>query len=425
MKKRITSLAILTIILILQGCNTMKSEIQQNPERLIHGYASVGFEEVKEEFIKNFTDRGEIGAACCVYYRGDKVVDLWGGFKAPKSDELWEENTLVRVYSTTKGMSLLVLAKLHSEGLLDYNEKVNFYWPEFGKNGKENITVEQLITHKSGLVLLDRSVNVSELHNFKELSSLLENSTPLWNPGEKLGYCAATVGLFEQQLVQRIDQKSRTIGQFFREEIAEPLGVEFYIGFPLEFKSDRLAHLKMISPAQGIFNLHKPPKGMIKQLIKPSSLMNKAFSVIVNDQESELDELSFEEASGGGVGDARSLAEIYGILATGGEELGLSPETMKILVELAPPSEEGYLDVVMGFESEGSRGGYLKPSSIYNFGSKSSFGFSGTGGSFAFADPESELGFAYIMNKMEFYGINDPREIALREAVYHSISKME
>ena len=416
---------VLMAVLSLSACSTAKNRILENEDMYIHGYVKPGFEEVREAFVRNFTHRKEIGAACSVYYRGEKVVDLWGGFKAPKSDELWEENTLVRVYSTTKGMSLLVLAKLHSEGLLDYNEKVSYYWPEFGKNGKENITVEQLITHKSGLVLLDRSVNVSELHDFKELSSLLENSTPLWNPGEKLGYCAATVGLFEQQLVRRIDLKGRTIGQFFREEIAEPLGIDFYIGLPEGFESDRLAKLKMISPAQGIFNLHKPPKGMIKQLIKPSSLMNKAFSVIVNDLESELIELSFEEASGGGAGDARSLAEIYGILATGGEKLDLSPETMDILIENASPSEEGYLDVVMGFESEGSRGGYLKPSSIYNFGSKSSFGFSGTGGSFAFADPESELGFAYIMNNMDFYGINDPREISLREAVYHSISNME
>jgi len=169
------------------------------------------------------------------------------------------------------------------DGLLDYNEKVSTYWPEFAKNGKEDITVEELITHKAGLVLLDRTVKVSELNNLAEISQLLENSKPMWEPGKKHGYHAATIGLFEQQLVRRIDKKARTIGEYFKEEIAEPLDVDFFIGIPDEIGADRVATLKMISPIQGLFNLHKPPKGMLKQIINPFSLFYKAFGATKND----------------------------------------------------------------------------------------------------------------------------------------------
>ena len=170
-------------------------------------FVAPGFEEVREEFIRNFTSRNEIGASCCIYYKGEKVVDLWGGYKDKKTKEPWEENTIVKVFSTTKGMALIVLAKLHSEGLLDYNEKVCTYWPEFARNGKENITVEQLLTHKAGLVLLKRKVRVTELHDFATMSVLLENAAPSWEPGAKSGYHSATIGLYIQQLVMRIDKE--------------------------------------------------------------------------------------------------------------------------------------------------------------------------------------------------------------------------
>ena len=392
---------------------------------LVHGYVAPGFEEVRTEFVNNFTRRGEIGAACSIYYQGEKVVDLWGGYRDVAGTQLWEEDTVVRVYSTTKGMSLVVLAKLHSDGLLDYQERVSTYWPEFAASGKGEITVEQLITHKSGLVLLDRSVMVSELHDFASLAPLLEASTPLREPGSLSGYCAATVGLFEQQLVQRLDPQGRTVGQYFQDEIAGPLDAEFYIGLPADKDGRRLAELKMISPLAGIFNLHKPPKGMVRMIINPRSLFNKAFTVIVNDLEQPIDELRFEEPAGGGVGEARALAKVCGVLATGGGELGLSPQTMAFIASTAPPATESAEDQVMGVESVGSRGGYLKPYAQFNFGSDQSYGFSGTGGSFAYADPEHGIGFAYVMNKMDFYGTGDPREVALREAMYRCIEELE
>ena len=246
----------------------------------------------------------------------------------------------------------------------------------------------------------------------------------MWEPGSFSGYCAATIGLFEQQLVRRIDPKGRTMGRYFQEEIAGPLEAEFYIGLPNHVSEERLAELKMISPMAGIFNLHKPPKGLVKNIINPGSLFNKAFSVIVNDFEEPIDELRYEEPSGGGVGEARALARIYGALAIGGEEIGLTPSTMSFIASTAPPATESARDRVMGVESVGSRGGYLKPYRTFDFGNEQSYGFSGTGGSFAFADPELGIGYAYVMNKMDFYGTNDPREVALREAMYRCIEAL-
>ena len=409
------------VVLAMAGCTSVGRQVREDEIRLVHGHVAPGFDEVRTEFVKNFTNRGEIGAACSIYYQGEKVVDLWGGYRDVAATEPWEEDTVVRVYSTTKGMSLVVLAQLHSDGLLDYGEKVSTYWPEFAANGKGDITVEELVTHKSGLVLLDRSVYVSELDDYAGLSPLLENSTPLWEPGSLSGYCAATIGLFEQQLVQRLDPQGRTMGQYFQEEIAGPLEAEFYIGLPDDVNPTRLAELKMISPMAGIFNLHKPPKGMVRQIINPGSLFNKAFTVIVNDLDEPIDELRYEEPAGGGVGEARALARIYGALAMGGAEMGLTSETMSFIASTAPAATESPRDQVMGVESVGSSGGYLKPYPSFDFGGEQAFGFSGTGGSFAFADPELEIGFAYVMNKMDFYGTNDPREVALREAMYRCI----
>lgn len=154
--KYIALIILLSGSLFFVSCIPMKKTSGTASPGFDQFYVAPGFEEVREEFIRNFNSRNEIGASCCIYYKGEKVVDLWGGYKDKKTKEPWEENTIVKVFSTTKGMALIVLAKLHSEGLLDYNEKVCTYWPEFARNGKENITVEQLLTHKAGLVLIIR-----------------------------------------------------------------------------------------------------------------------------------------------------------------------------------------------------------------------------------------------------------------------------
>lgn len=436
MKQLFNSISILSIVVfsmifstLFISCISMKKTIQKKDMALVHGFVAEGFEEVKTEFIRNLTTRRDIGAACCIYYKGEKVVDLWGGVKNKKTKEPWEENTIVKVFSTTKGMALLVLAKMHSDGLLDYNEKVATYWPEFAKNGKENITIEQLLTHKAGLVLLERNVKVSELHDFKTISLLLENATPLWEPGKKSGYHSATIGLYIQQLVMRIDKKGRTVGQYFAEEIAQVLEADFFIGIPENIDVNRIASLKELVPPLALFQLKKVPKGMLSQLLNPSSLMMKSFMLIKIDIKDPIEELRFEEAAGGGAGNARALAKVYGDLAIGSANLKMSKETLDIISTRTESPTEGNFDQVMKIKlvsekAKWSRGGFCKPNIDFDYGSDSAFGFYGTGGSFAFADPKYQVGYAYTMNKMDFYTQNDPREIALREAMYRCIEKL-
>jgi CubicO group peptidase (beta-lactamase class C family) len=391
----------------------------------IHGQFREDFAEVKEAFIHNFTNRREIGAACSIYYRGEKVVDLWGGYQNRKTGEPWNENTVVQVFSATMGMTLLVLAKLHSDGLLDYSEKVSTYWPAFAKYGKENITVEQLITHKAGLVLLERKIKASELNNHGELSKLLENAIPMWSPGKKHGSHSSSIGLYIQQLVWRIDKMGRTVGQFFREEIAQPLCLDFHIGLLPDFDLQRIATLKRLNPLHAIFNLGKPPKGLAWEIIKPNSLLNKSLSVIISDLKDPLTDLKYENPARGGVGTARDLAKVYGILADDGIDLNISPETLAFISKFTDPPEDGIFDELMNCESLGSSGGYTKPNAQFRFSNDSAFGSLGSDGNFAFADPKHTIGYAYVTNKMDFYVVNDTREVALREAMYNSIGKIE
>lgn len=205
----------------------------------VHGSVVPGFEEVRDEFRRNFIERGEVGAAVAAYWRGEKVVDLWGGRRTPLGDAPWEEDTMIIVFSTTKGISSMTLAVAVARGLLDYDERVATYWPEFAQNGKGEVTLREFLGHEAGLVLLDEELTIERMADLDEVAELLARQKPAWPPGTRHGYHAMTLGLYMQELIRRTD--GRTLGQFFREEIAEPLGLDLYIGLPSEVPDRRLA----------------------------------------------------------------------------------------------------------------------------------------------------------------------------------------
>jgi CubicO group peptidase (beta-lactamase class C family) len=190
---------------------------------LLQGEVAPGFEEVASVFEKNFAQRGEIGAACAVYHEGRKVVDLWGGYRDREALAPWEEDTLVLVFSATKGISALTVALAHSRGLIDYEEKVATYWPEFAHNGKENITLRQLLSHQAGLCAIDKPLNARVLADLDAVASILAQQRPVWEPGTKHGYHYLSLGLYEGELIRRTDPKHRSLGRFFQEDIASPL----------------------------------------------------------------------------------------------------------------------------------------------------------------------------------------------------------
>ncbi len=204
----------------------------------IEGSVSGGFEPVRDAFVENFTERGELGGACCIYLHGEKVVDLWGGVRDRESGEPWRDDTMVVVHSTTKGLAAMVMALAHSRGLLDYDERVCTYWPEFAQAGKEQITVRQLLAHQAGLFAFDEKVDREVVADLDRLAEIMARQRPAWEPGERQAYHAISLGFYESELVRRIDPQHRSLGRFFDEEIAKPLDLHFYIGLPDSIPND-------------------------------------------------------------------------------------------------------------------------------------------------------------------------------------------
>jgi CubicO group peptidase (beta-lactamase class C family) len=385
----------------------------------IQGLVAPGFEEVRAEFERNFAERGDIGAAVAAYWRGEKVVDLWGGRRTPTGDAPWNEDTMVVVMSTTKGLSAMTLALANARGWLDYDAPVARYWPEFAQNGKAQVTVRQLLGHEAGLVLLDEQLTVEKLGDLDYMARLLARQKPAWPPGTRHGYHTMTLGLYMQELIRRVDPAGRSLGRFFHDEIAVPLGLDFYIGLPAEIPDDRLARVKPLSRWRGILALRYTPIAVTMKMIRPGSLLRRSFMGLSADP-NDRRYLEVEVPAGDGVGTARAIARAYSALAEGGTEIGITPETFAQVT--APPKVTG-LDVVLGVPSYFSLG-FLRPGPEVAFGSSPrAFGAPGAGGSFAFADPDARLGYAYVMNRLDFYLTDDPREKALRHALYRAIAR--
>ena len=386
----------------------------------IDGVVASGFNDVRTEFERNFAERGDIGAAVAAYWRGEKVVDLWGGRRTPEGDQLWNKDTMVVVNSTTKGLAAMTLAVANARGWLDYDAPVARYWPEFAQNGKAAITVRQLLDHEAGLVLLDEKLTIEKLRDLDAVARVLARQTPAWTPGTRHGYHTMTLGLYMQEIVRHVDPAHRTLGRFFHDEIATPLGLEFYIGLPRDIPGERLATLKTLSAARGLLALRYTPPAVTLKMITPGSLLRRSFAGLAADP-NDRRYLEVEVPAGNGVGTARAMARAYSAFAEGGTELGITPETFARVT--APPEVARPRDEVLGVPSYFSLG-FLRPGPNVSFGSSPrALGAPGAGGSFAFADPDARLGYAYVMNKLDFYLEDDPREKALRDAVYRAITR--
>lgn len=384
----------------------------------IHGFVEPGFEPVREAFLENFKRRNELGGGCAVYRRGEKVVDLWSGVRDKATKEPWEEDTMVVVYSTTKGMAAMTLAMAHSRGWLDYEERVATYWPEFAQNGKQDITVRQLLAHQAGLFAFDEPVDASVVRDLDRLAEVLARQTPAWVPGTRQGYHAISLGFYEGELLRRIDPQHRSLGQFFQDEIAVPLGLDFFIRLPETIPNSRLAVVD--SPGFLKLLLGFPFRLTMATLDHNSNiyraLVANPGSGIVHDRE-RIFSRDLEVPSGGGVGTADAIAKAYGVFAAGGKELGLRPETLELLTAAATPPANGFYDECMLGEVKFSLG-FMKPSEAWPFPRETAYGHPGAGGSIGFADPENEIGYAYVTNRMGVSLTGDARDLALREALY-------
>ena len=388
----------------------------------IEGHISYGYEAVRHAFVENFVRRRELGGACCIFHHGEKVVDLWGGIRNRQTGEPWEEDTMVVVHSATKGLAAMTLAIAHSRGWLDYEERVCVYWPEFAQNGKERVTVRQLLAHQAGLFAFDEPVDRTVVADLDCLAAVLARQKLAWEPGTRQAYHALTLGFYEGELLRRVDPLHRSLGQSFQEEIALRLDEDVYIRLPDAIPNSRLATL---APPTFLEVLRGFGPRFILQAMNPRSNIYRALNTNpgtgVYQDAQRIYARNLEVPSGGGVATARGIAHAYGVFATGGRELGLRKDTLDLLAAPAIPPARGFYDECMKTSGVQFSLGFMKPSPLWPFGSSSSFGSSGAGGSLGFADPEAGIGYAYVTSQLGTLLTGDPRDLALRDALYSAI----
>jgi CubicO group peptidase (beta-lactamase class C family) len=385
----------------------------------VEGHVSRGFEAVREAFAENFVRRGELGGACCAYVRGEKVVDLWGGIRNKQTGAPWERDTMVGVHSASKGLAAMTLALAHSRGWLDYEERVARYWPEFAQQGKERITVRQLLAHQAGLFAFDEPVDRRVVADLDRLAVVLARQKPAWEPGTRQAYHALTLGFYEGELMRRVDPRHRTLGQFFQDEIASWLDEDVYLRLPEEIPNARLAVLA--SPNRLRMLAGFPVRLTLEALNRHSNIYralvtNPGFAIYLDEE--RVYARNFEVPSGGGVATARGIAHAYAAFVSGGRALALRQATLDLLAAPAIPPTRGFYDECMKADGIQFSLGFMKSTPAWPFGSARSFGSPGSGGSLGYADPEVGVGYAYVTSQSGTALTGDPRDVALRRALY-------
>lgn len=393
------------------------------PPDLVHGDVDEGYGKVADAFRANFANGREVGAAVSVYRDGIKVVDLWGGYRDGATMAPWQQDTMVNVFSTTKGVAALAVALAVSRGLFGYDDEVAAHWPEFAQAGKGAITVRQLLGHQAGLCVLKPAPTLADVAEPERLASILAEQRPIWAPGTRHGYHAITLGWYESELIRRTDPAGRTLGRFLAEEIAGPLGLDFYIGLPSSLSRDRVALLHHWRRAESLLHLKVMPMRMVAASFNPVGLLARAgclpSDVAPWDGDYNRDEVrAIEIPSANGIGTASAIARLYGAAATADPALPLGSSVRDELTATPAPPALGERDKVLGVKARFSLG-LSKPAFGAIFGSSDkAFGTPGFGGSLGFADPDTGIGFSYVMNRLGFHLYSDPRELALRQALF-------
>ena len=376
----------------------MTSEVE------IHGECAPRFAGVREAFEENFTERGDVGAAVAVTLGGEPVVDLWAGHADAAGTLAWERDTIVNVYSTGKGMLSLGLHMLADRGLVDIEAPVASYWPEFAQAGKEGVTVRHVLGHRSGVVGARRLLPKEACYDWETMTTALAEAEPWWEPGTRHGYHVWTYGWIVGEIVRRVS--GRSPGVFVREEIVDPLGVDFSIGTPAS-EHGRIADI--VPPSRNPL----PEPDVTSMLAMAHNNPPWTFE--------DANTSAWREAeipAGNGHADARGLARVYGALALGGELDGVRLLSESAIEAARTLQSEG-TDATIGVENRYALGFQLPSPALGDPRPETAFGHSGVGGSQAFADPGVGLGFAYVMNRIR--GPGDVRARSLVEAAYRSI----
>jgi len=383
---------------------------------MIDGFVAPGFEPVAEAFARNFAERGELGAAFSAHAGGELVVDLWGGLADRHRDVPWRHDTLVGVFSGTKGLVATCLLLLLERGALELDAPVSRYWPEFAAQGKQDILVRHVVSHRAGLPGLLTPVSVEEATDDVRMAQLLAGQPPLVPPGSKPCYHAMTFGWLCGELIRRVD--GRSVGRFLREEIAGPLDLELWIGLP-----DREEHRVAVLERSDAF------AGEHASAVGDRDADPIGWSIWSNPPRFSGGELAAnarrwhaaEIPATNGIVAARSLARLYGCLACGGELDGvrlLAPETIAEGRRCLSRGHDPYLDAPVAFGT-----GFKVQTHEMGLGpAADAFGHAGAGGSVHGAWPRLRTGFSYAPNLLLGLGAADPRAAALLSALHTSVA---
>lgn len=370
-------------------------------------------ERLRPIFASNFEERGELGAAISIWQAGEPILELSGGFRESQRQHPWESDTIVLVWSATKGLGSACLLHLLQEQKISLERRIAEFWPEFAQQGKGEISLAEIMSHGAGLCALEQAAQITD---YPSVIAALEQQRPLWRPGSAHGYHARTFGFLLDEIMRRIGGVS--LSQYWRKTFAEPLALDFWIGLPLELNR-RCATIYAAKAGSA-----PAPAAFYHDLARPGTLQRRTFTspagLSAVSAMNKPENRALELVSLGGIGSAHALAKFYALLANDGEISGRRYFKSQTLAQMTTVLTQGK-DLVFEIPTAFSAG-FMKaaPSETRNlFGpSASAFGHPGAGGSHAFADPENKIAFAYVMNQMEQSLLPNEKSLGLVNALY-------
>ena len=381
----------------------------------IHGQVAPGFEDVQAVFEKNFTEGIEVGASLCVRSNGDDLVNLWAGAKDAAGNEPWQQDTLVNVYSVTKGITALAVAAIVEDGHFDYATEVRSIWPEF-KAGQSGLTIAQLLSHQSGVPGVDEPIDINDMYNWPKMVRLFEQQLPYWTPGTAAGYHALHWGYLIGEVVRRATGIG--LGRWVADRLATPLNADFYLGLPQPLHA-RCADL--IGPnraRKSSEDVTTPPAPPERPELFAAALLNPPVRPWKDACSAAW--RSAEIAAANGQASGQGIATLYDAAANDGRVADvriLKPTSIAAVV-----TEEVGLATDLILDKPMRRGRGLILNTLGEYGpNANAFGHSGAGGALGFADPDAGFGFGYAMNQMQPGIVEQTRAGLLIEALYRSL----
>ncbi len=397
---------------------------RETPAGTVEGICDAAFAPLADEFVRNFTERGEVGASLALTREGHTVVDLWGGMADAASQRPWQRDTVSIVFSCTKGATALCAHILSSRGKLDIDAPVTEIWPEFGRNGKDGATTRMMLDHSVGVPVLREKLKPGALYDWDYMTGRLADEAPFWQPGTRNGYHALTIGFTVGEMVRRVAGCS--LGTFFQEAVAKPLGIDFWIGLP-----------EAVEPRVAPMIIYRAPEDeqatpfLATALAERGSIPN--LMVFNSDGFREHGANSraghaAEIGAANGITNGRGLAGLYAPLANGGSLGGVKLVDADTLGRMGEVAMATHSDATLMIPTRFALG-YMKSMDNRHRGADTSsvilgpsaFGHVGAGGSLGFADPASAMSFGYSMNKMGPGILLNERGQALVDAAYRCL----